>query len=301
MPHVRALSGTEWAEACSTAFVPLRVRAATGTFQASLDRVELAAGVSITRVVSDGSEVVRSATTIAQHPRDDVLLSVHRMGTGRVVQHDRVAALTTGQASLYDASAPYTLSFPGRMSEIVLQVPRRSIRATGNAFIDMTATTLPPSTSLFALQNMLMSIDPGASATSWEKDLLADAAVTLLRSALSPLEFQAPLRLDGRVLAATMRSYIDDNLTDHTLSVESLAHALHVSVRLVHKIFSEHVEETPGAYIRRHRLARAHADISAGSGVLEAAVSSGFATPDTFTRAFKRQYGFPPSALDRPG
>ncbi|MDF3310544.1 helix-turn-helix domain-containing protein [Rhodococcus sp. T2V] len=301
MAHVRAQSATEWAEACSNAFVPLRVRTPATRFAATLDRVELTSSVSITRVASDGSEVVRSATTIAHHPRDDLLLSIHRIGSGRVLQHDREAILSRGRASLYDASAPYTLSFPGRMSEIVLQVPRGTVPTTGHSFADITASALPPSTSLLALQNLLLSVDPQVPPRtgSMENEMLADAATTLLRAALLPLESRTPLRLEGHALAVAMRSYIDDNLTDPTLTVENLGRALHVSVRQVYKVFAEHLNESPGTYIRRTRLRRAHNELSAGLSVLQSAITSGFADPDTFTRAFKRHYGFPPSALKR--
>ncbi|ROZ52771.1 helix-turn-helix domain-containing protein [Rhodococcus sp. WS1] len=299
MAQVRARSAVEWAEACSSAFVPLRVRAAGDRFTATLDRVELASGVSVTRVASEGSEVVRSANTIAHHPRDDLLLSIHRIGRGRVFQHDHEAILNRGQASLYDASSPYSLSFPGRMSEIVLQIPRRTIPTTGQAFARITASVLPPSTSLVALQSLLLSVDPLTPPRegSIETEMLADAATTLLRAALLPLDQATPLRLEGHALAVAMRSYIDDNLTDPSLTVESLAHALHVSVRLVYKVFTEHVNESPGTYIRRNRLRRAHGELTTGLSVLQAALLSGFTDPDTFTRAFKRQYGFPPSAL----
>lgn len=299
MSQVRARSATEWAQVCSSAFVPLRVRSTAATFSASLDRVELNPSVSVTRVASDGSEVVRSATTIAQHPRDDLLLSIHRIGQGRVLQHNREAALSKGRASLYDASAPYTLAFPGRMSEIVLQVPRGTIPSTGHAFTDITAAALPTSTSLLALQNLLLSIDPKAPprSGSQENDMLADAATTLLRAALLPLETSAPLKLDGHMLAASMRAYIDDNLTDPALTVETLAHALHVSVRLVYKVFTDQLNEAPASYIRRARLQRARHLLNVGNSVLHTAISSGFTDPDTFTRAFKRHYGFPPSAV----
>ncbi|GAC68351.1 cupin domain-containing protein, partial [Gordonia soli] len=231
MSRVRARSATEWADACSSAFVPLRVRSASPRFAATLDRVELTPGVSVTRVASEGSEVVRTARTIAEHPRDDLLVSVHRSGRGSIAQHEREVALTNGRAALYDASAPYRLRFPGRMSEIVLQVPRGLVARTGHAFTDLTATALPASAGMTALQNLLWSIDPRTSQQTplAEREMLADATTTLLRAALLPVDRPVPPAVDNQTLARSLRAYIDDHLTDPTLSVETVAIANHVS------------------------------------------------------------------------
>lgn len=299
MNRVRARSAAEWADACSNAFVPLRVRSASPRFAATLERVELTPGVSVTRVASAGSEVVRTAQTIAEHPRDDLLVSVHRSGRGRVAQYGREVDLTTGRAALYDASAPYRLSFPGRMSEIVLQVPRGLIARTGHAFTDLTATALPVSAGMIALQNLLSSIDPQMShqAPLIEREMLADATTTLLRASLLSVDRAVPPAVDNQTLARSLRTYIDDHLTDPTLTVETLAIANHVSVRLVYKVFADHLDDSPGDYLRRARLSVAHRQLTSGRSVLDAAVSSGFAGPDTFTRAFRRRYGYPPSAV----
>jgi AraC-like DNA-binding protein len=95
-----------------------------------------------------------------------------------------------------------------------------------------------------------------------------------------------------------MRSYVERHLTDPGLTVDRLAAVHHVSVRLVHKIFSESAE-TPAAYIRRKRLAHSRRLLLDGGTVTSAAMRSGFIDADTFTRAFKREYGVPPSDLLR--
>lgn len=204
-----------------------------------------------------------------------------------------------GWSALYDASSPYTLSFPGRVSETVLQVPRRMITKEGHAFTDLTATPLPDSASMHALQNLLWSVDPRTTRdfTQAESDMLTDATTTLLQAALLPANRKTTPATDNHTLARSLRSYIDEHLTDPSLTVEHLAHANHVSVRLVYKVFAEHLDDSPSDYLRRRRLSVAHRQLSLGHTVLEAAFSSGFTNPDTFTRAFKRRYGYPPSTL----
>lgn len=297
MERVRAHSAADWAQVCSSAFVPLRVRSAADRFTATLDQIDLAPGVSVTRVTSDASVVHRDPDIIAHEPRDDLLLSVHRGGRGRVVQHGREASLQVGGAAVYDASAPYALHFPGRMSELVLQVPRRAVPSTGHAFADLTARTLPPSAGLTTLTGLLVAAettdDPARAA---ERELLAEAAVTLLHAALLPMGRPSGARIDTRALAHALRTYVDGHLADPDLGVDRLAAAHHVSARLVHKVFAE-AGETPAVFIRERRLERARTFLGAGENVTGTALRCGFGDPDTFTRAFKRRYGHLPSAL----
>jgi AraC-like DNA-binding protein len=297
MTAVTTRSVTEWALACSRAFVPLAVRGTAPGFAATLNQTELASGVSVTYVASEGSVVSRGAEVIARNPREDLLVSIHHDGRGRIEQHGRAAELSAGRAAAYDASVPYVLRFPGPMSELVLQVPRHVITRTGAAFTDLTARVLPPSVSLTALTNLMAAVSSTQERAAAEDDLLADAAVTLLRGVLLPTGVPATARIDTPALAATMRSYINRHLTEAELTVDRLAAEHHISARLVHKIFSAS-GETPAAYVRRKRLAHARSLLLGGSTVTTAALRSGFTDADTFTRAFKRQYGVLPSALN---
>src|SRR5574344_464752 len=59
---------------------------------------------------------------------------------------------------------------------------------------------------------------------------------------------------------------------------------------------------TPAEYIRRRRLYRAAIDLASGQGrVLDIALRYGYDSPDSFSRAFKREYDCLPSEAKRPG
>lgn len=286
-----------WAEACSSAFVPLRARSAAPQFRASLQQLVLTPDVALTRVASGASEVYRSDRVIAQHPRDDLLISLHRSGTGSVTQHGRQARLRAGSAALYDASAPYTLTFPGRMSEVVLQLPRRCIPATGPAFAELTARPLPDGGPLRALTALAASANPSVAPDHPLEDAaIADAVVSLVGAIVSAETAYTAPRLDTELLRAALRHFIADHLADPRLSPEFVAHAHHVSLRLVQKLFAQ-VGDSPAAYIRRRRLESARRLLLSGTPVHQAAHLTGFGDIDTFSRAFKREFGSPPSAF----
>lgn len=285
----------EWAELCSSCFVPLRVRASSPGFRAALTHVALPRELGATRVTSDGSEVFRSAKRIAVDPSDDLLLSVQVSGSGVVRQSERQAVLGRGVATLYDTASPYTLLFPARMSELVLQMPRAVIDPRGRAVAGSTARTIGPSPALRALTALLGSVTAGDVATPREQLALADAVVGLARSVLSPvLREDRPTGLDRDALYASMLTAIDDGLADPDLSVSSIAAAHAVSVRLVQKIFADH-GGSPADLIRRRRLEYASDLLAAGRGVAESARRSGFSDAGTFARAFRRRFGVVPS------
>ncbi len=286
-----------WAEACSAAFVPLRVRSTDPRFHASLQQRVLSPEVSLTQVSSGASEVYRSARVIAQHPRDDVLISLHRSGTGTVTQHGRQAKLRTGSAAMYDASSAYTLSFPGAISEVVLQMPRRCIPGTGHAFTDLTARPLPDGGALRALTALATSITPAdPHHNPLEDAAVADSMVALLTALVSSdVPVTSPSH-DSEVLQTTVRRFIDDHLADPDLCPELVAHAHHISLRLLQKLFAQD-GDSPAAYIRRHRLESARRLLLSGKPVGRTALVTGFNDPDTFCRAFKREFNVTPSSV----
>ncbi|MCC4909157.1 helix-turn-helix domain-containing protein [Microbacterium sp. cx-59] len=293
MPPARVTSPSQWAAVCSDAFVPLAVRSTTPSFSATLVQRRLSDTVALTRVASGPSQVVRDREIIAASPRENVLISLHRSGTGNVTQSGRSVALAPGTATMYDTSSPYVLDFPGRMSEIVLQLPRDTVSKTGNAFSDLTARPLPAGAGLRMLHALA-----AASSSSYEQpldlelDALTEALTSLAATAISGIR-AAPV--ETSVLLLSMRTYIGDHFADVRLTPEVVASAHHVSLRFAQKLF-EHGGDSLAACIRRTRLEEARKLLEAGARVYTAAHRSGYDDLDSFSRAFKRHYGVTPSS-----
>lgn len=291
-------SASEWMRACSSAFVPLRVQSTDAHFAAQLRQERLSELVTLTSVTSRASEVIRDRPVISESPREDILLSVHRNGVGTVSQHNRVARLKPGAAVLYDASAPYTLSFPAAMSETVLQFPRSALSRSGYTFEELTARVLQPSGSLRALIALASGIGFGdQNRGDIEAAAIADSLAVLLVAALTAERHREPIA-DAELLTMALRMHVDEYASDPALTPESLARTFHLSLRSVQKLF-EHDGDAPAQYIRRRRVAIAHDHLRSGCTVAEAAFRSGFVNTDTFSRAFKREIGSPPSSVTR--
>ncbi|GAA1096073.1 hypothetical protein GCM10009663_44060 [Kitasatospora arboriphila] len=144
-----------------------------------------------------------------------------------------------------------------------------------------------------------------------ESDLLVSSAAQHLATAtLAALPHNArtdPVPADSRdATPATLRravAFIDDN-ADQDLTLAAVAAAACVTPRALQYSFRRYAGCTPLAYLRRVRLARAHADLRAatpqdGLTVTGAAARWGFAHPGRFAEAYRRAYGVAPSVTLR--
>lgn len=311
-------SPEEWADAVSRAFVPLRVGAAPRQFAASLTQQSLGPRLRLTSVRSAASEVSRTPRTLSENPSDDVLLSWQRAGHGALIQHGRRAAFSPGVLSVYDASSPYTLRFDGPIEQLVLQLPRRSLRLREGELADLTARPLPPSASLRGLVALLSTLPfadrssslpdgagsprvgdgapaPGGDGvTAADAEALAEAVSGLLVGALRASSAPAPL--GDEELLRVARESLRAGLGDSRTGPERTAAELNVSLRRLQRIF-ELDGDSPAAYLRRERLAHARALLLEGSPVAAAARACGYLDVDAFSRAFKREHGAPPASL----
>jgi AraC family transcriptional regulator len=103
-------------------------------------------------------------------------------------------------------------------------------------------------------------------------------------------EYQSRIR---KVLA-----YIQENLSED-LSLEKLSGIAFFSPFHFQKIFSLYVGESPKQYIMRLRLERiAHyLKLYPALSITDASFQSGFSSPSTFIRSFKKYYGMTPEAF----
>jgi len=126
---------------------------------------------------------------------------------------------------------------------------------------------------------------------------LSRGICSLLRSAfrLDPARPSDPSSIQqGRALA--MRAFLDRRLHDPTVGAGTLCRTFNVSRATVFRLFAE--EGGVEAYVRRRRLERAFADLSAASPrrglVRKVAEDCGFDDPSHFNRLFRKQYGMAP-------
>lgn len=94
-------------------------------------------------------------------------------------------------------------------------------------------------------------------------------------------------------------NYIEDHLLED-LYAETIAQHVFTSSAYFQRSFSIITGFTVGDYIRYRRLSLAGEDLSVNRmKVIDAALKYGYETPESFTKAFTRFHGLPPSALHK--
>ena len=95
--------------------------------------------------------------------------------------------------------------------------------------------------------------------------------------------------------------YIEDNITDE-LDYDQIAKQAHVSSFHFQRAFGILCGITLGEYIRYRKLTLAGMELSSGGAkVIDVAVKYGYASPDSFAKAFSRFHGILPSSARKEG
>ena len=97
-------------------------------------------------------------------------------------------------------------------------------------------------------------------------------------------------------LAEKANAYLNNFFATPGLRVGDVATHCNVSCVYLNKIFREKYQKTPFEALTDARMKRAAVMLCEGRQVKEVALSVGYSDVFQFSRAFKRYYGFPPSA-----
>ena len=100
-------------------------------------------------------------------------------------------------------------------------------------------------------------------------------------------------------LVCAVLQYAEDNLSSD-LSLRAVAKRFTHSYEYLSRTLNKSLRESWGSYVNRLRVRKAHERLQSeeDSTVLEIALDCGFDSPNTFYRAYKKEYGFPPRRVN---
>ncbi|WP_265566362.1 helix-turn-helix domain-containing protein [Streptomyces hygroscopicus] len=290
-----------WHDVVWRTFVPLDVAAPQGEPFFGAVTTEQLGQLQISTVDAEPEQVRRSRRLIAGSPDEYMLVGLQSRGTGVVVQDGRVARLEPGEFALYDTTLPYTLHFPERFEMIVFQMPRQAMRLPECDLRRITGVTIGPDQGLAALVVPLLS-RLSAEAGSYRPEvgeMLARNVADLLTTVVAERLGQDATESDAaqQTLLLRIRAYIDSQLAEPSLSVETIAAAHHISPRHLQRLFQRQ-DETVGGWIRRRRLEECRRELArprrTRPAVAAVAHRWGFFSAAHFSRAFRTAYGMSP-------
>jgi AraC family transcriptional activator of tynA and feaB len=215
-------------------------------------------------------------------------------GLRRYCQNGKEAVLAKGDATLIDSAVPWSSDCPSDCARLYLRVPRVLIekqlrfeefpfarRISGDSGLGAILYRL--STSLFEQAESLSSVESVSAMDGYLRLLAACVGGQVSQSAGNRI-----LELSTRIM-----NYIEAHLTESTLGPIEIASALRISVRHVHRAFSNQ-GSTVADWIRTRRLKHCRSDLCnprlQAKSITEIAFYWGFNDSAHFSHAFKKEF-----------
>lgn len=254
-----------------------------------LDRVGLA------RVVGPSHVVERDAGLIRRWPSDAVVMYFSLVGEAFFYSEEGVRAVRPGQLLLCDADKAFMHGFSGGLEELVVKVPRSVFGelASPAQVVDPTVFDFTKGGNAHA-----SALARHVSRATRASDLVPpdERAIIELISVLT-----TGVRGDlGAAHRAAARSFIEQRVSDPSLSAKCVADAIGISRRHLSRVFSADGVSLP-RYILGRRLDLARALLERPTAVsmtiAEIAHHSGFTSATHFSNAFVSRFGARPSEV----
>jgi AraC-like DNA-binding protein len=291
----------DWKHLVAESFVPLAARTAdVDGFRGQL-RSRVLDRMSIVEVTATSHEVHRTPALIAQAGERYFKLNLQLEGTGLLIQDNREALLEPGDLAIYDTNRPYTLAFEEQARMMVVMFPCEALTLPTDYVGQLAAVRMAGGTGLSGIVGQFirqlsenLDVLGGPSGSR-----LATNALDLVSTMLHAEMDIAPDRMKPQaLLAASIREYIEANLSDPLLSPASIAAAHFISTRHLHNVFHES-GTTVASWIRSQRLEGARRDLRdplhAGKSVSTVAARWGFLDAAHFSRTFRDAFGLSPT------
>lgn len=230
---------------------------------------------------------------------------------GCVLEHaGRSLAHEVGDLVLYDTSRPFSGEFAPdiaacqllllRFPRSLLPLPERNLRRL-HAVPLSGARGVGALASQFLLQLARRMDELSPSDMARLATLTLDVLTAALASALET-ESAVPPHTRRRAQLAQIYAFIQQNLGDPNLTPDAIAAAHHISLRYLHKLFSEQ-GHTVAAWIRERRLQQCRRDLAdpllAAHTITTIAARWGFTNPTHFSRIFRGTHGLSPHEFRR--
>ncbi|MBT2249320.1 helix-turn-helix domain-containing protein [Arthrobacter sp. BHU FT2] len=296
-----------WKHLVEESFVPLAAQTSNvDGFRGRL-RSRVVDRMSVVEVTATSHEVHRTPALIARAQERYFKLNLQLEGTGLLIQDNREAVLRPGDLAIYDTNRPYTLAFEEQARIMVVMFPCDALALPTDYVGQLAAVRMAGDAGLSGIVGQFirqlagnLDVLNGPSGSR-----LAANALDLVSTMLHAEMDISPDRMKPQaLLGASVREYIEANLSDPGLSPAGIAAAHFISTRHLHNLFHESGTTVAG-FIRSQRLDGARRDLRdplhAGLPVGAVAARWGFLDAAHFSRTFRDAFGVPPSDWRRNG
>lgn len=224
-------------------------------------------------------------------------------GTLVVEQDGRQANLQKGDFVIVDTSRPFLIDTPGMLVHSIDILTSR-IREILPQVDGLTSLTISGQSAAAALLRGIVDnmFDYASEISDDAADYISDAIHYSAASALAALPAArdvVPNSVES-LHRHRIRNHVRANLRNRELDPETIARALDLPLRYVHKLFEDE-PVTLMKWVWSERIARCQSDLAKpelrNRSISAIAYSWGFSDPAHFSRLFKAQTGKSPSAV----
>ncbi len=255
-----------------------------------LDQLHLA------QVTATAHRVSRDRTVIARRPAGAIAVYVGLRGDSLFEYDGGRRVMHPGQLLVCDVDQPFARDFGHGLHELAVKVPRAAF-----ATHTETATLTTP----LVLEARGPDDDPYARALARLVGRAVAATVPVPADEQAVLELVAVLATGSRrslplAHRAAARAFIDDHLSDPSLSATAVAAGASISERHLSRLFADAGTSVP-RHILGRRLDLAHSMLTHGVPahvrIVDVAAQCGFTSMAHFAQAFKRRFGATPGEV----
>lgn len=292
-----------WTAAVCEQIVPVQIDPrGNEQLQGTVMRSTSLGALQVREVIGGRHVYVRDERDVRRGDPETLQVGLQLAGHSTLVQDGRAAVLGAGDLVLYDSSRPFTLAMDARFHWQVFLLPKDKLRRSDREISRLTALTIDGNSGIAGLVARFLR-DLASSSTKLEQEgsaaALCDNAAALVATLVrSELRQQWDVADPQKMLLDQAEAFIDDHLQDPSLDPERIAHAVNVSVRRLHQLFSA-TSRTVSEHVREQRLAGVRRDLAdpalAGLSVSRIAARYGFVNPSVFSRQFRLAHGCTPS------
>lgn len=289
-----------WNELVRQTYVNLEVKPrGEGPFFGSIEVEPL--GCTELSVVDSCQQLARRKFLNRSSQENDLyMLIMQERSCGVLRQDSREVKLVPGHWTLIDSTRPYEIFGSGHFRHLVMSIPKSHLARWQNSAKNITAVDLLSNLPLgLVVAEHLNLLFKNLNRVSAEERLVVGESVLnlILGALMNALTDRNIDQLSEHNRVELIKSYIHRHLRDPDLSVYSIAQALNISRRYVHKLF-----EGEGAgiseYVRNLRLDNCRREIVADTtgrrAISEIAFSWGFNSQSHFSTLFKKRFGRAP-------
>jgi len=242
--------------------------------------------------------VRRKFLNTSSNENDLYMLILQARSCGVLKQDHREVRLTPGHWALIDSTRPYEIFGSGHFRHLVMSIPKSYLSKWQRNAKNITAidllSTLP--LGIVVSEHLKLLFKNLNEVYAEERLLIGESVLNLvsgaLMNALTNNNDQVYLSEGNRV--EVIKSYIHRHIWDPELSVNSIALALNVSKRYIHKLF-EGQGIGVSEYVRNIRLENCHRELQNAAAdhrsITDIALKWGFNSLSHFSTLFKKRFG----------